>query len=264
MKVSLPPSAKNQTPGARPIGTTDEASAARSVQSMFDNIAPRYDFLNHVLSLGIDSLWRRRVALTFRDVLSKRDSQVLDLCCGTGDLALAFAKWRPQSAQPMIAADFSHAMLVLAERKFLGRNICTLEADAMHLPLENSSVDLAVSAFGFRNLVNYRDALREIYRVLAPGGQLGILEAAEPQGKLGDLYRIYFHRILPKIGAALSRNTGAYAYLPASVQRFPAPTELLATIREMGFSNGVWTPYTFGVAGLFRATKPAFPTTESL
>lgn len=264
MREAIPVREKISAPGARPVGTTDEASAAQSVQSMFDGIAPRYDLLNHILSLGIDSLWRRRVALRFRDVLSNRNSRVLDLCCGTGDLALALARWRPRTAQPIVAADFSHAMLMHAERKFSGKNIHTLEADAMHLPLQNSSLDLAVSAFGFRNLVNYRDALHELYRVLAPGGQLGILEAAEPRGMLGDLYRIYFHRILPKIGAVISRNRGAYQYLPASVQRFPSPPELLATMREVGFSNAVWTPYTFGVAGLFHATKPAFPATESL
>jgi len=250
--------------GARPIGTTDEASAARSVQSMFDGIAPRYDLLNHVLSLGVDSLWRRRVARTFCDVLRQPDARILDLCCGTGDLALAFNRWRPKNSEPIIAADFSHQMLLRAQRKFAGRNIRTLEADAMHLPLADSSINLAVSAFGFRNLVNYRDALRELHRVLAPGGQLGILEASEPQGALGRLYRVYFHTVLPKVGAAISHNADAYRYLPASVQRFPAPPALLATMNDIGFSAAQWTVYTFGIASLFRATKPAYPSVKSL
>jgi demethylmenaquinone methyltransferase/2-methoxy-6-polyprenyl-1,4-benzoquinol methylase len=155
-------------------------------------------------------------------------------------------------------------MLLRAQRKFAGRNIRTLEADAMRLPLADSSIDLAVSAFGFRNLVNYRDALHELHRVLAPGGQIGILEASEPQGAFGSLYRIYFHRVLPKLGAAISQNAGAYHYLPASVQRFPAAPALLATMNDIGFSAADWTAYTFGIAGLFRATKPGWPAIESL
>lgn len=250
--------------GARPAGTTDESSAARSVQSMFDAIAPRYDLLNHVLSLGIDSLWRRRVARTFRDVLRKPQSRVVDLCCGTGDMALACARWRPTDATPVIAADFSRKMLQHAQQKFIGHNIQTLETDAMHLPFADNSVDLVVSAFGFRNLVHYHNALRELHRVLAPGGQIAILEAAEPTGALGHLYRVYFHRVLPKLGAVISGNRAAYQYLPASVRRFPTPPSLLVAMQEAGFSAAHWTPYTFGVAGLFRATKPHRPSVQSL
>jgi demethylmenaquinone methyltransferase/2-methoxy-6-polyprenyl-1,4-benzoquinol methylase len=195
--------------------------------------------------------------------LRKPDSRLLDLCCGTGDLALALLRWRPNPAEPIIAADFSQQMLLLAQRKFAGKNISTLEADAMRLPFADSSIDLVVCAFGFRNLVNYQAALIELHRVLSPGGQIGILEAAEPEGLLGNLYRIYFHRILPRLGAAISGNAAAYRYLPASVERFPAPPLLLARIRDAGFLAATWTPYTFGVAGLFCATKP-YATSSSL
>ena len=241
--------------GARPAGATDEESAARSVRSMFDGIARRYDLLNHVLSFGVDRIWRGRVARAFRDVLTVPEARILDLCCGTGDMALALARFRPRNARAILASDFSHEMLLLAERKFAGKGIESLEADAMRLPLTESSVDLVVAAFGFRNLVNYENALREIYRVLATGGQVAILEAAEPRGLFGRVYRVYFHRLLPRLGALISGNAGAYRYLPASVQRFPAPSDLLATMEKVGFCCAKWTPYTFGIAGLFQAKK---------
>jgi demethylmenaquinone methyltransferase/2-methoxy-6-polyprenyl-1,4-benzoquinol methylase len=170
-------------------------------------------------------------------------------------MALALARLRSQGARVIVASDFSREMLSIARRKFEGKGIETLEADAMHLPLADSSLDLVVAAFGFRNLVNYENALREIYRVLAAGGQVAILEAAEPRGLLGSLYRIYFHWVLPKLGAAISGSASAYRYLPASVQRFPAPADLLVTMRRVGFSGADWTPYSFGIAGLFRAKK---------
>ncbi len=264
MKRAASTSMQQAAHGARPVGATDEVSAAQSVRAMFDSIAPRYDLLNHILSLGVDSLWRRRMARTFREILRRRDARILDLCCGTGDLALAMSRWRPHTAEPISAADFSSQMLLLAQRKFVGKKIHTLQADAMSLPFADSSIDLVVCAFGFRNLVNYQAALTELHRVLSPGGQIGILEAAEPEGLLGNFYRIYFHRILPKLGAIISGSAAAYKYLPASVERFPAPPMLLAGIREAGFFAASWTPYTFGVAGLFRATKPESPTARSL
>jgi demethylmenaquinone methyltransferase/2-methoxy-6-polyprenyl-1,4-benzoquinol methylase len=132
-----------------------------------------------------------------------------------------------------------------------------IEADALHLPLANASIDLITTAFGFRNLANYRAGLEEFHRVLRPGGELGILDFSKPGGLLGKLYNFYFHPILPEIGSRLSGVSGPYAYLPNSVQNFPAPAEMLATIKESGFGEVSWTPYTFGVAGLYRAVKPA-------
>jgi demethylmenaquinone methyltransferase/2-methoxy-6-polyprenyl-1,4-benzoquinol methylase len=126
----------------------------------------------------------------------------------------------------------------------------------MHLPLPDASVDLVVSAFGFRNLANYDAALRELHRVLKPGGMLGILEANQPRGLLGAMYGLYFSRILPWIGRRVSGDRGAYSYLPASVARFPQPPEMKAKMARAGFAAPRWTRYTFGIAGLYRCMKP--------
>src|SRR5262249_2555373 len=129
------------------------------------------------------------------------------------------------------------------------------EADALQLPLSDSSFDLVTSAFGFRNLANYDAGLREIHRVLKPGGEVGILDFSEPTGILGKLYRVYFHHVLPRIGGWISGQKGAYTYLPSSVERFPAPAEMQSKMSTAGFTNVSWTPYTLGVAGLYRGRK---------
>jgi len=130
-----------------------------------------------------------------------------------------------------------------------------LEADALHLPLRSASLDLVVTAFGFRNLANYEAGLREFHRVLKPGGQLGILEFSEPGGLLGKLYTLYFRRILPAVGRIVVGADGPYQYLPASVERFPAPDELLSLMSSTHYTNCAWQPYTFGIAGLYTATR---------
>ena len=168
---------------------------------------------------------------------------------------MALLRRRPKDAAPLIAADFSHQMLCRGAAKFSERGAVPIEADALHLPFANTSLDLVTSAFGFRNLSNYAAGLREFQRVLKPGGRIGILEFSEPGGLLGKLYAIYFRRILPIIGKALSGSSGSYTYLPTSVERFPAPASILAMMRDAGFDDVSWTPYTFGVAGLFRGTK---------
>ena len=161
--------------GARPIGTADEADAAQAVRQMFDSIAPKYDLLNHVLSANIDRLWWRRAARRFRDVLARPDAEILDICCGTGDLTMALLKLRPRGARPVLAGDFARAMLARGAQKF-GRTMLqargngsesaaapyaiAIEADALHLPLRAESLDLVVTAFGFRNLANYAPASR--------------------------------------------------------------------------------------------------------
>jgi demethylmenaquinone methyltransferase/2-methoxy-6-polyprenyl-1,4-benzoquinol methylase len=242
--------------GARPAGASDEQSSAASVQQMFNTIAPRYDLLNHVLSLNIDRLWWWRTARRFRDVLAKPDATILDICCGTGDMTLALLQRRPAGARPILAADFSHAMLARGAAKFQNRNAVAIEADALHLPLPSDSLNLITTAFGFRNLANYEAGLREFRRALAPGGELGILDFSEPGGVLGTLYALYFRRILPAIGARLSGMGSAYAYLPASVERFPPPSEMLDLMRGVGFARVSWTPYSFGIAGLYYGVKP--------
>jgi demethylmenaquinone methyltransferase/2-methoxy-6-polyprenyl-1,4-benzoquinol methylase len=255
------------TTGAKPEGAKDEAGAAQAVQQMFDAIAPRYDLLNHVLSANVDRLWWGRTARRFKTVLADPDAAVLDICCGTGDMTMALLKRRPQGARPILAADFARGMLSRGARKFGHQDRAAnaayavpLEADALHLPLRSSSLDLIVSAFGFRNLANYEAGLREFNRALKPGGQLGILDFSEPGGLLGKAYAVYFRRVLPAIGRAISGpiaggQDGAYSYLPASVGNFPAPQEMLQLMRATGYETCAWQPYTFGIAGLYTATR---------
>ena len=139
--------------------------------------------------------------------------------------------------------------------KFSAKKIQPVEADALHLPLADSSMDLVVSSFGFRNLANYDAGLREIFRVLKPQGEVGILDFSEPGGMLGKLYGFYFRKVLPRIGTLISGVRGPYEYLPASVHKFPAPQEMLARMESVGFKDVSWTPYTFAIAGLYRGKK---------
>ena len=264
--------------GARPTGVTTEQAAAANVQQMFDTIAPTYDRANHLLSAGIDRYWWTRTARLFRPILQRPQTVALDLCCGTGDMTLALLKHRPKPASeksaivsavvegpavdpssdpaPILAIDFSHQMLSRGAEKFRPHNIIPIEADALHLPLADASVDLVTSAFGFRNLANYEEGLAELHRILRPGGQLGILEANQPEGLTGALYNLYFKTILPKLGGLISGQRAAYTYLPTSVERFPRPPRMLQLLRNAGFTNATWTSYTFGTAGLYHATKP--------
>jgi demethylmenaquinone methyltransferase/2-methoxy-6-polyprenyl-1,4-benzoquinol methylase len=257
--------------GARPVGTADEADAAQAVRQMFDSIAPRYDLLNHLLSANVDRLWWRRTAHRFRSLLARPEAAILDICCGTGDLTMALLKLRPPGARPILAGDFAPAMLRRGAQKF-GRETLQrsgdgartpetpyavpLEADALHLPLRAESLDLTVTAFGFRNLANYEAGLRELYRVLKPGGQLGILEFSEPSGLIGKAYALYFRRALPAIGRVICGKNGPYNYLPHSVGGFPPPREMLEMMRSAGFVECAWQPYTFGIAGLYTAARP--------
>jgi len=250
------------TTGAKPAGATDEASAAQAVRQMFDAIAPRYDLLNHVLSANVDRLWWRRTARRFRATLAEPDAAVLDICCGTGDMTMALLKHRPAGARPILAADFARGMLSRAARKFDARTsgaagAVPLEADALHLPLRSGSLDLIVTAFGFRNLANYEAGLREFNRVLKPGGELGILDFSEPGGLVGKAYAVYFRRVLPAIGRVVCGKDGPYNYLPTSVGNFPPPPEMLELMRATGYAECAWQPYTFGIAGLYTAKRAA-------
>jgi len=245
------------SPTQVPEISTGAIQPSDSVRDMFDSIAGRYDLLNHVLSAGIDHLWWRRTARALRPILARPEAQILDLCCGTGDMTLALLKHRPSTAStaPLLAVDFSHNMLSLGNIKFLGKNVLPVEADGLHLPLPPDSLDLLCAAFGFRNLASYEEGLSEIFRVLRPGGQLAILECNQPEGLVGALYNLYFKQILPRVGALIS-DASAYTYLPESVARFPRPPRMMELIRNAGFRSETWTSYTFGVAGLYRATKP--------
>jgi demethylmenaquinone methyltransferase / 2-methoxy-6-polyprenyl-1,4-benzoquinol methylase len=249
----LTDSTKSPVLGAAPDGATDAQSAARAVREMFTSIAPRYDLLNHLLSLNVDRLWWKKTARAFASVLSRPEARVLDLCCGTGDMTLALRKQAGKSSPQILGADFSHAMLQRASQKAAA--LRWVEADALSLPFPDGYFDLITSAFGFRNLADYDAGLREIMRVLRPGGEFGILDFGEPQGLVGSCYRIYFKRVLPAIGTMISGVKGPYAYLPASVARFPAPDEMLERMRQIGFREPSWTPYTLGIAGLYRGKK---------
>jgi len=255
--------------GAKPAGIVDEAQAARAVQQMFDSIAPRYDLLNHVLSASVDRLWWWQTARRFRTILADPNAAVLDICCGTGHMTRALLKGRPRASRPVLAADFSRQMLRRADHRFKARKpgeptAIALEADALHLPLRTASLDLIVTAFGFRNLANYEAGLREFARVLKPGAQLGILDFSEPGGLIGKAYAVYFHRVLPAIGRIIcgpvaAGKDGPYNYLPASVQKFPPPAEMLDLMRSTGYTQCAWQPYTLGIAGLYTAVRGPQP-----
>ena len=253
------PEPKSPVVGAAPEGVSDRNSAARAVRGMFTSIAPRYDLLNHVLSFNVDRIWWRRTARTFRHILIRRDARILDLCCGTGDMAFALKQQARKSSAQIVGADFSHAMLRRAALKSADRAAAPewIEADALNLPFPDSRFDLVTSAFGFRNLADYDAGPREITRVLRPGGECGILDFGEPKGIMGALYRIYFKQVLPRVGTMISGVRGPYAYLPASVERFPPPDEMLTRMKSAGFAEASWTPYTFGIAGLYSGKRAA-------
>jgi demethylmenaquinone methyltransferase / 2-methoxy-6-polyprenyl-1,4-benzoquinol methylase len=246
--------------GTQPEGARNEAEASRKVREMFTEIAPRYDLLNHLLSLEIDRLWRARTARRLRPILQSSDALVLDICCGTGDLAFALAR---TGCATIVGADFSHAMLVRAHQKRRAQAAARsgiprafIGADALRLPFAEASFDLVTTAFGFRNLANYEEGLNELRRVLKPGGTLAILEFTEPPaGLAGDMYRWYCRKILPRIGGLLSGNAGAYKYLPASVARFFHPNELSALMSRVGFAAIDVQLWTLGSVALHTAVK---------
>jgi demethylmenaquinone methyltransferase/2-methoxy-6-polyprenyl-1,4-benzoquinol methylase len=246
-------------PGTRPEGVRDEREAAARVREMFGRIAPRYDFLNHLLSLDTDKIWRRRVARRCSAILHDPAARVLDLCCGTGDLALAFRKEAPVGAE-IVGSDFVPEMLTRARAKAaamsFGAGVMFVEADALALPFGDESFDLVSCSFGFRNLANYERGLGEIFRVLRPAGVAAILEFSEPRGKLfGSLYRFYFRRVLPRLGGLISGNGGAYTYLPNSVSKFPSPEALQAQFERAGYTQVSFERWTGGIVTLHWARK---------
>lgn len=170
-------------------------------------------------------------------------------------MTFALQRQAAEVSRRILGADFSHAMLQRASAKSGAKSLRWVEADALRLPFPDGHFDLVTSAFGFRNLANYDAGLREIARVLRPGGECGILDFAEPKGVVGSFYRLYFKHVLPPIGTLVSGVKGPYAYLPASVERFPGPDEMLQRMERAGFHEVSWTPYSFGIAGLFRGRK---------
>ncbi len=254
--------------GSRPEGAVTEGDASKNVREMFTRIAPRYDLLNHLLSLQLDRLWRKRAARRLRPILQHHNALVLDLCCGTGDLALALARVGPAR---IIGADFSHSMLIRARAKIAKSQrvpshsgltapplVPLFEADALRLPFADGTFDLVTTAFGFRNLANYEGGLREIQRVLKPGATIAILEFAEPpEGWLGDVYRWYFCNVLPKVGGLISGDPAAYNYLPKSVARFFRPPELAALMNSVGYQSVEYRVWTLRTVALHTGVRPA-------
>jgi len=233
----------------------DSSRRPERISAMFDDVAPRYDLLNHLLSAGIDYLWRRRAIRSL--TLTGREC-ALDLCAGTGDLAIAACTARPGAAR-VVGVDFSAAMLALGlaklRRKRLESAIELVRGDASRIPLAAASVDVATIGFGIRNVDDRAAALREILRVLKPGGRLAILEFAMPTAQLFRyLYLSYLRHILPRIGRWISGNATAYSYLPASVDAFE-PRTFMELLRQCGFVEVQADPMTFGSVFLYTAKR---------
>ena len=223
---------------------------------MFGGIAARYDLLNHLLSANIDRRWRRLVAERLRPALGP-DSCVLDVACGTGDLALAVQEAAP--AARVVGADFCRPMLEIAARKSspAGRAIPFVEGDAMRLPFAEKTFDAVTIGFGLRNLSSVEGGLRELFRVLRPGGVAAVLEFSCPVVPgFRALFQFYFSRVLPLIGGAVSGSRGAYAYLPDSVSRFPDQRRLAGMMCGAGFEEVRFENLTGGIAALHIGTRP--------
>lgn len=224
---------------------------------MFDAIAWRYDALNRLLSVGLDRRWRRRavaaLALTGRE-------RVLDVCCGTGDLAIEAATSAAGRAREIVGLDFAGEMLRFAQPKVqrlaLDQRIRLVRGDATRLPLPAESVDATMIGFGIRNVIDHAAACREICRVLRPGGRLMILEFGMPRlPGIRAAYRAYFRYLLPRVGGLVSKHGDAYAYLPASVEEFPAPPEFVKLLEQCGFTGVQHRKMSFGIVSLFLAGK---------
>jgi demethylmenaquinone methyltransferase/2-methoxy-6-polyprenyl-1,4-benzoquinol methylase len=236
--------------GTTPEGAHNEQEAALWVRDMFGRVAHRYDLANHLLSFNIDRYWRGHTVKRVRHILDRPNARVLDICCGTGDLALALARARRGL---VLGSDFCHPMLVAARQKADQRRARTalFESDALHLPLGAGSLDLLTVAFGFRNLANYAAGLAEMRRVLAAGGVAAILEFSQPpNAAFAALYNLYSRRILPIIGGALSGSRDAYTYLPESVRKFPRAAELADEMRSAGFAQVTYEYLTGGIVAL--------------
>ena len=229
--------------------------SASPIAAMFDRISPNYDALNHLLSLNIDKVWRRKAAKT---ATKKQPNAILDLATGTGDLAIALAKRNPQAH--IIGMDISEKMLDIGKAKvaqqMMENQIELGLGDAASLPFEGDSFDAVTVAFGVRNFENLDKSLSEIHRVLKQDGLIVILEFSMPERfPVKQLYRFYFKRVLPKIGRRLSKDPGAYTYLPESVEHFPKPDDFIQLLLEKGLENGTKRPLSFGIATLYKAEK---------
>jgi demethylmenaquinone methyltransferase/2-methoxy-6-polyprenyl-1,4-benzoquinol methylase len=225
------------------------------VRTVFEQIAPRYDLLNHLLSFNIDRMWRRR-ALRALEWKRAPDGRYLDLCAGTLDVGAELSRQRG-FAGFVVGADFALPMLKAGAGKAPRAVLSPVVADAQQLPLADGSLDGAVVAFGIRNVASLDAALREVHRVLAPGARFVILEFTTPRVRVvRALYHLYFHHLLPLIGGMISGHRTAYRYLPRSVAHFPAEPELAARMTATGFVDARWQSLSFGIAAVHTAVKP--------
>jgi demethylmenaquinone methyltransferase/2-methoxy-6-polyprenyl-1,4-benzoquinol methylase len=235
--------------------TADELKHARAVREMFAGIATKYDFLNHFLSVNTDKRWRRLVAGKLKDVLENPAALVLDVACGTGDLALELQK---NGVAKVFGTDFCRPMLEIAFRKN-GKNdlsIPYVEADGMNLSFADANFDALTIAFGLRNFSNWENGLREFRRVLKPGGKLVVLEFSAPVVPgFRRAFQFYFSTILPRIGGAVSGSRDAYEYLPDSVSKFPDQKNLVRMMRANGFNDVEYKNLTGGIAAIHTGTK---------
>lgn len=233
-----------------------EQTKKEQVEEMFDNIAPTYDRLNHIMSLNIDRIWRRRV---MRIIRRAKPQRIMDVATGTGDLAIAMA--RKVNEAHILGVDLSEEMLSEARKKIkrleLEKRITLEKGDAESLTMVASeSVDAATVAFGVRNFENIERGLSEIYRTLRPGGKLVVLEFSMPKNRLVRwVYRQYAHRLLPRIGGMISKDKQAYTYLPDSVEEFPAPERFAEILKGVGFKSVKLSSQSFGIAYIYDATK---------
>ena len=237
-----------------PIGEAE--GKAEAVESMFDAVAPRYDLLNRVLSFGIDRYWRTQAVRLLAD---EQPTRVLDVATGTADLALK--AHRMLHPREVVGVDLSTEMLRYGrekiERKGLSSRISLVQGDAANLPFDDDTFDAALVAFGVRNFENLTAGLRDIGRVLRPGGRLVVLEFSTPRSApIKPLYAWYSRHVLPRIGGALSPDQGAYEYLPSSVAAFPDGPDFLDRMADSGYADLLWRPLTFGIASLYRGTVP--------
>ena len=231
-----------------------QGEKATAVKGMFSAIAPRYDLLNHLLSLNIDKRWRRRaVDILLTDHLP--GTSYLDACAGTMDLSVEIAS-RLSFLGDVVATDFAYPMLTAGTHKVRGKAIDVACADALQLPFATARFAGAIVGFGVRNLASIADGLAELTRVLAPGGRLVILEFTTPRWQpFRALYLSYFKHLLPAIGKRISRHGSAYSYLPASVLEFPEPPELAALMRSAGLRDVTWETRTGGIVAIHCGRK---------
>jgi demethylmenaquinone methyltransferase / 2-methoxy-6-polyprenyl-1,4-benzoquinol methylase len=235
---------------------TDVSKSPARIAGLFDAIAGRYDFLNHLLSAGIDRRWRREA---IRSLELTGNERVLDLCTGTGDLAVAAAVSRPGAAR-VIGIDFAGAMLRVGAAKLRARHldgrISLVRGDATYIPLADRSVDAVTVSFGIRNVENTAAVCAEICRALRPGGRLAVLEFSTPTTRgVREAYLWYFNHVLPWIGRLVSKHDDAYAYLPASVGAFASPDGFVRTLQSSGFTDIRHIPLTFGIVYLYLARR---------